>query len=846
MTISRRVRFPLLAVALLGSFLVLLQRCAPLRSAALFAVLTFLPLVLFAFFLLRALPRLQRAAVLGLGLLAAIFLFARPHAELFTGLDNSAYRLAAEAFLDGRPLHSPDPVLATVPPAHRRTFLFTRGREPTRDTVFRLANDYANTDAPLTRPWFTPTLSLLAYAAARNGLPLTAPPALVGALLVCLLLAAAARRGGWPLLLCATAFLLATPIPAFFFRGFYADALGAALVASAIAYALSAQPLLARPGSPPLPRLRLLLGFVLLFSLAFHRSAALLGALVLFLLVTAEGRLRTAVAYYLGAMLGALPALWVILFVAQPYGPTLLSRTHATFVAGIPVLLVSLLLLSTLLGLPAIRRRLAARPAHVHLAAALLAILCWCLLPAACPATMHLVQGHRRALAAIPATFDGVLLGLLFCTLVFAIVRVVRMGKRTLSCPRVPLASDLLPLALLGATAFSAVAAWHLLGRETPAGIWSYRRLLVPFLALCAILPATLDALLRAVSPSQHPTALVHQQPRIRRLICPILLALLLLPTPFLHPYPYIARITPEAPTFARDLDRAIRPATRPAVLFDYFADAIPLAVHPRNHVLALRPWAYPAWAHAWDWLLTQAPDTPEAPSDPSPPLPATLATSHAPVVYEQNAFLASVTNLHATLTGPSSKGFLHAMPDARPCAITLLALTPCRTQADLARLVNASALHPAPGGVPPPPQHKTFDGGPAALRGPWGPHIPRRHGQWARQHAALLGPLPAPGEAATITLRASWFAPDRPQPVTITAPWGATTTLVATSPDQELVFILPSGSDDIAPATSPAIAPYVLTTPTPSDPALAGFPSDLVLFLHEATIAIPPLPRPR
>lgn len=773
-----------------------------LLFAFLLAALTFLPFLLFAVLLLRALAPLHRALVLLLALAAAVFLFARPHHEIFTGLDNSAYRLAAEAFAAGRPLRAPDAVLATVPPDDRAAFLYTGGREPTRDTVFRLAGLSDPARPPATRPWFLPTPSLLGMAAVRLHLPVTAPSALLGALLACILMAAAARIGRLPGLLLAAGLLLATPLPAFFFRGFYAEAFGTALVAAAIAYALAA-----RHAPDALPPLRLLVTFLLVFPLAFHRSAALLGVLCLLALFATDRGPRSIRDTFLGALLGALPALWTILFVTQPYGHNLLGRTHPFLAVLAPAALLGALALALGLRIPAVQNRLAAhaRAIAILLAAALLALL----LPPLCtPLANPLHQGFLRTADAIPLSAAIILAPLLLTAPVTAILR--------------PSRNRLLLLALLCCAALSALAAWHLLGREIPAGPWSYRRLLPPLLPLCALLPFAFADALSADRPRPA-----------RKLAAALLLAAPLCLGPVLHPYSYAARIHPDAPALADALATQARATERP-VLFDYFSHAIPLAVHLQNRVLAIRPWAYERyWPAAWNWLRAQA-----AAQPPDAP-PAALATTYAPVAYESGAFLSEEPRPTpdpppSALSAPAGNQLLDLRPATGRIPVRFLAIRPLTTLDDLAALAPL-----APPGRLLPPQEKIFDGGPAALRGPWGPAIHRRSGQWTRQGSALLAPVPPPGHAAILRLRASCYPPATQALLRVTAPWGATADLRCTAPDARLTCTFPPPSD---PAALPPVAPYVFTSPAPYDPG-PPYPSDLGLFLHSATLSIVPAP---
>ena len=178
-----------------------------------------------------------RVALVLLGLGGATALLAWPHEDTFAGLDVAAYRQMAHVLADGRGLLDDDAVFAQAPEELRRHFLYRPGGRLTRDLSFQLSSP----SNPEARPFFMPTLPLAAAGVASWLSPDRFVP-LVGALGWLLVVAVAfGVGGGWGLLV-AAALGVMTAWPAWFLRGFYAEAVGAILVASVIAAAVPRPP----------------------------------------------------------------------------------------------------------------------------------------------------------------------------------------------------------------------------------------------------------------------------------------------------------------------------------------------------------------------------------------------------------------------------------------------------------------------------------------------------------------------------------------------------------------------------------------------------------------------------
>ncbi|MEI7437774.1 MAG: hypothetical protein WCL16_13295, partial [bacterium] len=250
----------------------------------------------------------SRAGLVGLWLAGTGFLLFFPHDDSFTGLDNMTYRHLSHAFLEGRGFHDPDTVLAGVPSDLRENFLLHRGPvgRPTRDRVFQLSG-WQSVDA---KPFFMPVLPL-----AAAGLdPLLAPERFVpimGALwLALMLMAGFCAGGGWGILAVA-ALVLGTAWPAWFLRGFYAEGVGAILVAGVVA-ASAARPL--RGG------IFAVAGFAMGLAVSYHPTLVVLSVPVSLGLILERRAWKAAFGLATGLLAGLFPFWALTRWVCQPYG----------------------------------------------------------------------------------------------------------------------------------------------------------------------------------------------------------------------------------------------------------------------------------------------------------------------------------------------------------------------------------------------------------------------------------------------------------------------------------------------------------------------------------------------
>ena len=250
----------------------------------------------------------SRLGLVGLWLAGSGFMLFFPHEDVFTGLDNMTYPLMAHAFLDGRGFHDPDTVLAEVPERLREDFLIHRATwgRPTRDRVFQLSGWHAIQ----TEPFFLPALPL----AAAGLEPLLGPERfvpLIGALWLALVLAAGFCAGGGLGVWVVVVMVLGTAWPAWFLRGFYAEAVGAVLVTGVVASS-SVRPL--RRG------MMCVAGFALGLAITYHPTLLVLSVPIVLGLALELGEWKPTALLLGGFGVGLVPCWAVNRYVCQPYG----------------------------------------------------------------------------------------------------------------------------------------------------------------------------------------------------------------------------------------------------------------------------------------------------------------------------------------------------------------------------------------------------------------------------------------------------------------------------------------------------------------------------------------------
>ena len=719
---------------------------------------------------------------------AAILL--RPHQDTFTGLDTSCYRLMAQAFVKGRGFHDPDRTLLEIPLEHRRAVLleYQQWGRDTRDRSFELTSNKRGT----TQPYFFPTLPLAAAGLETATRIVSADyfAPLVGTLLFLLLLCTGAALGGTPGILVALALLFGTPLPAYLFRGFYAEAVGAALVCLV---------LLGRSLSVRSPSFRLVAPLLLGLAVCFHPvSLALALPTLALLLFDATLPRKSIVTGLLMFVTGLLPLLAMSIWVCQPYGNIIswAGIRHALAVETVHRLLAGVVVVfagvigAVLLGSNTWKSRCAAaftallnKPwgFQILLAAALL------------PLTVSALAWSGKPLiqTGMLEYWDGVRIG-------YAMVLAAGLYA---ACRRdaTPVSRLILTLALVLAPLFFYLKGFELMG------LWSQRRLIpISLLLIIALTPLLADAL--------------HTLSVRRGAVVAVLAGIILLGSsltnPLRWPAPYRACHEKGADQWVTLLAGQL---AHRFTFFDYYPYAVPFSVSGQNRVIGLGEYATPGLPGLAKWLAVKAASE-----------PVLWVTAYENPGLEEGVSLKELSHETTSFKRLVSKSALPA--ETRPYGIDI-------------RILEARPITPGTTAS----LHKILDEGPLALRGPWGCPSPiRTNGvtlaaRWSRQGSGVVGPLPAPGHSVKITLSADTARDDGSieQTLRIQAPWGGPK--LPLSLHNEVTTV--SGILTRPTSASPSISPtgvYWLLVDNPYDPAksgIQGYPTDLGARIHSITI---------
>ena len=645
-------------------------------------------------------------ALWGIG---AGFLFFCPHADRFTGLDDMTYRQMAQAFAEGRGFHDPDAVMAEVPSALRRDFWLCDDSlvRPTRDRAFQLKGP----EWVATTPYFMPVLPLAAAGLEPALSPERFVP-LVGALWLALVLAAGFSAGGGWGTLAATALIAGTAWPAWFFRGFYAEAVGAALIAGVVAVA-SVRPLRGGWAAGA--------GFALGLAVGYHPTLAVLSAPVALGLMLERREFATAVGVVTGGLAGAFPFWALTRWVCQPYGDWTRWATLKKMVFSVPEHralalalggMAILFVLAMCAGFsPAvrawIRKRDRAATPWGWLALGALPLLVIVLLPGAAGAALR---------SGASSTWSGIRwpYGLLALAAAGTVLRKRPIRERF----------------WLVALCWAALLFLFVKGVEIPVGLWSQRRFLPVVLVGIALLAAPASAALAGTSGTKGKTAVA-------------LLALLAGGINAVRwPAAYVAVNERGATEWVEAVAQNM--GTNRWVVFDYYAHGVPYAAGLKHRVLGLGEFSGARWPDVAEWISSLAP-TEEV----------WVATSWSPTALEDGWRLEPVFSATGRFPVVKTKAFFPAVPGER-----------------IVQNAFARAIPLAPGETA--AQDKVLDGSPIGLRGPWGPI--RNGMTWTRQGSGILGPVPEKGGRAQIQIDGSWTPPDAnwtAQILWVTPPWG-------------------------------------------------------------------------
>ncbi len=613
-------------------------------------------------------------------LLVSLFLFTGAHDDLYTGLDNMAYRTMAESILAGRPLVGEDPTAALVPRKLASAFHYRpEGKlRPTRDLVFQIDSD----DDKSTIPFFEPFLPL---AAAGSGMPRHFIP-LVGLLWFTLLLFACYGRHGEYGILAACALAIATPWPSWFLRGYYAEGVGAVL-AAAVFLSANTRPFRSSAAF-------LLGGFALGLSGCCHPTALLVAAPVALSLLPSARRPAHAAPLVIGGFVGLFPVWAFTRWVCQPYGDwTRLDKLRQILFSAREHLALGIALLA-LLAFALAALALAASPRGRRLCARLDRALSpwgWMALTALPLLLALLIPSPFRTPLRLGASsyWNGIRVP---CAILWAACAILCYLRSRIPRPA--------PRILLALLAWSLLPFLLVTGVEKPVGIWSLRRLLPTTLLLTALFAPPFGGFLRRFATSH-----VHCARALA-------FAALFLACASLIRWPaaYFADNERGALRFRDTVEESLRPAD--LVVFDYFPHSVPFSSFTtRTRVLGLGKHASRHWPKIVRWLATLAPTS-----------TVFIVTSWSPTPLEDGLALKPSFSAGATFPTVKSKLFFPAELAAKT-------------------VTNHFALAlPLTNGAPAPAQHKILDGGPIGLRGHWAPSP--RGGMWTRQGSGVVGPV--------------------------------------------------------------------------------------------------------
>ncbi|MEI6564161.1 MAG: hypothetical protein WCO42_07645 [bacterium] len=748
------------------------------------------------FFALR--DRSQQASaitrtLLVLAILASGFLLLRPHEDTFTGLDTSCYRLMARSFSEGRQLHDTDRTLQEIPTPLRRAVLleFKHWGRDTRDRSFEITS-LQTCD---TQPYFYPFLPMAATGLDRltgkHGGDYFVP--LMGLLVFSVILFTGMALGNKYGLLASIVLLIGTPLPAYLFRGYYAEAVAAGLAILVLTgVSLNVRPLWFRVLAP------LALGL----AVCFHPVAIVLSLPALIMILIDNTLSRKGMILTLAGFVSGLAPLWAMtVWGCQPYGNIVNVQTFLTRLSAQPlqqllavfVVIFSLSIAGLLFGPRTMKTRLVnglrGSVAHTVIFPLLLILAA---IPYAIP--LSIWPGKELVLTGLGEYEDGVRLGYGLVLLGGAAATFCING---LNRSRV-----LLLLAVLLSPFF-----FYLKGFE-PMGLWSQRRL-IPFdlLLIIALMPPLATACnVCAKRWGRFPAALISGGLLVAGLFN------------FIQwPAPYLARHEKGATAWVEFLSRKI--GNRLA-FFDYYPYSVPFSTSGKSRVIGLSEYGYNALPALSKWLAQRAGQE-----------EVLWVTAYSNPGLEDGVVLESLSHETVCLDHIVSKTALPAECQKRIIDVDIMRGIPASN--DMPLVV-----------------HKILDDGPLALRGSWGCRSPIRNvgammpARWSREGSGIVGPIPKAGQTVRITLEAAASRDDGlpGQVLKIQPPWGGPVLSLAVSNDLTRIsgiITRPANSQPV-----PVTGVYWLSSASPYDPAKAGiggYETDLGARIHLIVIETNP-----
>lgn len=724
-----------------------------------------------------------RGARLGLVLLwlaGGTALLAFPHEDVFAGLDVAAYRKLAHVFAEGRGFHDRDVLLEEVPEQIRSYFYYRSGSaRPTRDLVFQLSGR----DGVDTQPFFMPTMSL----AAAGLSPWLSPDRFLplwGALGLALVLAAGfCAGGGWGLVAVA-ALALGTAWPAWFLRGFYAEGVGAVLVAGVVA-AASARPL--RGGMAALA------GLTLGLAVSFHPTLVVLSGPVALGLMLERNDRKRAMGVAAGMLAGLFPFWALTRWVCAPYGDWTRWASLKQMVFSVPehravaLALAGLGLVFTV-GLwtgfrPSVRVQIR-RLDSLAIPWGWLAVFGLPLiLMATCPGEIG-----RTLRTGAESVWSGIRWP---CALLLL------AGVGTVLAKRRPIRERFWLAALGGAALFFI----FIKGLETPVGLWSQRRFLPVALTGIALLAAPLSAALAAAAS------------RWKRAGWLAVLGVMAAGLWNMIHWPTAYFMVNERGATEWTQEIAQRMGTNRWVVFDYYPHSVPYAAGLKHRVLGLGEPSRTHWPEVAEWIAGLAASQ-----------EVWVVSSWSPTALEEGIRLEPMMSKTGHFPMVKTKAFFPAKARAREVIHHCMRTVP---------VVAGEAVI----------QDKVLDGSPVGLRGRWG--RTRQGMTWTRQGSGVVGPVPEPGGRAVLEMECVWSPPAEEwgqQLLLVTPPWGGKPLKLEVPAGRHTVagaLVRPADDGDSA-----STGVYAFRVERPFDPeqfGMRGYEEDLGVQMRRIIIRIEP-----
>jgi len=727
--------------------------------------------------------------LLALSIIAAGLLLLRPHEDTFTGLDTSCYRLMAQAFSNGRQIHDVDRTLQEMPPSLRRSVLleYQQWGRDTRDRSFQITS--LNSGA--IQPYFYPFLPMAAAGLdtlSWNRLGDYFVP-IIGWLIFTLVLVTGAALGNKYGLLASVVLLIGTPLPAYLFRGYYAESVAASLVIMVLSgLTLSVHSRLFRIFAP----------IAIGLAVCFHPVAIILALPALMMLLMNPALSKTGVVLSLGGFMAGLAPLWgMTRWGCQPYGNIMdwhvflnrLSSQPLQKLLAVFVVIFLLALVPLILGSSTLKTRLI-NTLHRAITnpGVFLGLLIVATLPLAIPASLW--PGKALVMAGLREYWDGVRwgYGIILLAGLIATFYLKHQARSRL---------------LLLLTVFLAPFFFYLKGFE-PMGLWSQRRL-IPFVLL----------LILAFAPALATACQLCEQ-RMGRFAATLISGGLLVGGAFNFcqwPAPYLARHEQGATEWVASLSRTLG---QRLAFFDYYPYSVPFAASGKTRVIGLSEYGYVALPGLSSWLAQRAREE-----------EVLWVTAYSNPGLETGVVLQDIAAQTAGFDRIVSKTALPAERRKYIVEVGLLKGIP---------ITDSTGLS----------VRKILDDGPLALRGPWGGRSPIQKGnlmlpaRWSREGSGIIGPVPQAGKSIKITIEAAASRDDGlpGQTLKITPPWPGPVLSLAVSNDLTCVSGFLTRPADMP--NAPPTGIYTLSSDQPYNPGKAGirgYPSDLGARIHSITI---------